>query len=41
MFLAGLTLLSVSCSSDDPDPDNGEQIKPGTEVADPTGTVLL
>ena len=40
-------LLSVtavpltSCSSDDPDPDNGSQIKPDVEVADPEGTITL
>lgn len=34
-------LIVSGCSSDDPDPDGGDVIKPDQEVPDPTGTILL
>lgn len=41
-FLALCSVVMIGCTSDEPDnPDNGEVISPDTQVADPTGTVLL
>lgn len=34
-------LIASGCSSDDPDPDGGDVVKPDQEVPDPTGTVEL
>ena len=35
------TMPLSSCSKDDPDPDNGQTVKPNETVADPTGTIQL
>lgn len=41
MVAATLTVGTFSCSSDDPDPDKGEEVKPDAKVDDPVGTVAL
>ena len=40
-LFAMATMPLSSCSKDDPDPDNGQTVKPNETVADPTGTIQL
>jgi len=41
-LVVSLTMfIFTSCSSDDPDPDNGKTVDPGTKVDDPEGTIFL
>lgn len=41
-LVVSLTMFTfTSCSSDDPDPDNGKTVDPGTKVDDPEGTIFL